>query len=310
MEVKAQLAKVPQEDTLTWMILDRRQNALKIGANSVYGITGFVGNKYMGHIPTAESVTSMGRALLESVVHTIQEKFPVEVVYGDTDSCMIHHKKRRTLKGRLREAEKITHTINQGLPPPLKLLVERHYLKMAFLTKKRYLMWDGIEVKSKGVASARRDYCQYTREVYGNTVRAIFEKTPEEVLAYVVSSLDRLVKGEVPLQDLVMTKSIKSLESYTNTNAPHVVMAKRLVQDGMTLELGSRLEYLFAKVPGARLQGQRMYTPQEVEVLELEVDTLYYIEKQLLKALDEILGLIGYGGLLKDLLKSLREAER
>jgi DNA polymerase elongation subunit (family B) len=289
------------DDPLTRMVLDRRQNALKICANSVYGITGFTGNKYMGHIPTAESITSTGRELLNSVVDTIGKKFPVEVVYGDTDSCMIHH------MGTGREmAEEIVTYINKTLPPPLKLLVEKYYDKMAFLTKKRYLMYDGNVVTYKGVAGARRNYCNFTREIYMDTVRKIFESDPEEVLEFVVKSIHRLLKGRVPVKDLVMTTAVKEIDNYKNPNTPHVFLAKRLLTDGIECE-GTRMEYLFVSVPKPKLQGERMFTPEEVRELDLPVDYPYYVEKQLVTAIDELLDLIGYGGCVKNITIGYRQ---
>jgi DNA polymerase elongation subunit (family B) len=294
------LLKDEVSDDLTRMVLDRRQNALKICANSVYGITGFVGNKYMGHVGTAESITCKGRQLLESVVKKVQKDFPVQVVYGDTDSCMIYHDGCLDKTKNMEMAEKIVMAVNKDLPKPLTLLVEKYYNKMAFLTKKRYLMYDGKEVSSKGVASTRRNYCNFTRKLYSDTVGLIFTTDrPDYVLDFVIKAMDKLMRGKVPLEDLVMTKSVKPLESYTSANVPHVYMARRLLEDGLDLDAGTRLEYLFVKTPGAKLQGERMFTPDEVQSLGLEIDYKYYIEKQMAIALDEILGLIGFEGIVK-----------
>lgn len=294
-------------DRLVRIVLDRRQNALKICANSVYGITGFTGNKYLGHVETAESITCKGRQLLESVVENIQREFPVQIVYGDTDSCMIYHNGNINRDDNIKMAEEIVSFVNKDLPKPLTLLVEKYYPKMAFLTKKRYLMYDGTEVKSKGVASARRNYCNFVRNLYSQTVTLIFEADkPDHVLDYVAQSIVELMSGEVPLEDLVMTKSVKPLESYKEgTNVPHVYMARRLIKDGVNIESGTRLEYLFVRVPGGitpKLQGERMFTPDEVREMDLDVDYLYYIKKQIMVALDEILGLIGHPNLIKDVI--------
>lgn len=289
-------------DEMTRIVLDRRQNALKICANSVYGIMGS-GNRYMGHVPTAESVTSMGRMLLDSVVQKISTYDGQKVVYGDTDSCFIHHaSKKRSL-----EVDKILESINGSLPRPVKLLKEKYYTKAAFLTKKRYLLYDGTNVTSKGVASARRNYCSFARNLYLETSKNIFEKSPNKVLDYVVKAIDKLLRGKIPIKDLHMTVSIKSIESYRNTKTPHVIMAKRLQSLGNLIEIGSRLEYLFVKVPPeCKLQGEKMYTPDEVTKMDLEVDYLYYIKKQLQTPLDELLGLVGFEGIIQDIINSFQ----
>ncbi|KAG0067763.1 hypothetical protein BGZ89_005716 [Linnemannia elongata] len=291
MSVKKTLATTT--DPMTKIVLDRRQNALKICANSVYGIMGS-GNKYMGHTPTAESVSCMGRYLLNYVVDKISHNPQVTVVYGDTDSCFIYHNGSKDEGTNMDVASEIVESINRDLPKPLVLLVEKYYRKVAFLSKKRYLMWDGTKVTSKGVASSRRNYCSFARKLYLDTVRLMFAKSNKKAFNHVMYKIGRLLDGKVPLEDLTMTVSIKAIESYKNKNAPHVIMATRLKSSGNNLELGSRLEYVYVDVPEARLQGERMYTPEEVVQSGLVVDYGFYIQKQLATPLDELLELMGY----------------
>jgi len=290
--VKAQLKDVTDE--LTRMVLDRRQNALKICANSIYGITGFASNRYFGHKPTAESITCMGRRMLETTIDKIRNNFPVTVVYGDTDSCMIWHNGEKDQEKNIMMANKIVEYINRELPKPLKLLVEKYYEKMAFLTKKRYLMYDGVKITTKGVANSRRNYCTFTRNLYTNTIKMMFECDKDEVFGYVLDQVSQLIHGRIPVEELVMTKSVKPLESYKSTSVPHVIMYRRLIADGNIVELGNRLEYLFVDLGyKCKLQGEKMFTPQEVVNKSLQIDYLYYIEKQLIIAMDELLSLLG-----------------
>jgi len=299
--VKADLKKVT--DDLTKIVLDRRQNALKVCANSIYGITGFASNKYFGHVPTAESITSMGRQMLETTVGKIRENFNVSVVYGDTDSCMIYHNGEKDREKNIRMANEIVEYINKGLPKPLKLLVEKYYEKMAFLTKKRYLMYDGENITTKGVANSRRNYCTFTRNLYANTIKIMFEnEDPNDVFGFVFDEVLRLVRGEVSNDELTMTKSIKPLESYKSVSVPHVVMYRRLIAEGNVFEIGNRLEFLFVDLGyKSKLQGNKMYTPKEVENESLTIDYLYYVEKQLLIAMDELLSLLKRENYIGDL---------
>ncbi len=82
--VKAQMSSMTDKSSIAHVVLDRRQNALKICANSVYGMMGFKNSRYFGHLGCAESVTTVGRLLLVDIVNIIQKSYPVKVVYGDS----------------------------------------------------------------------------------------------------------------------------------------------------------------------------------------------------------------------------------
>lgn len=85
-----------ETDPFKRSVLDGRQLALKISANSVYGFTG----AQVGKLPCLEisgSVTAYGRAMIEFTKHEVETRFTIEngyendanVIYGDTDSVMI-----------------------------------------------------------------------------------------------------------------------------------------------------------------------------------------------------------------------------
>jgi DNA polymerase elongation subunit (family B) len=82
--VKDLMKTMSDRGSVEYIVLDRRQNALKICANSVYGMMGFKNSRYFGHLGCAESVTTVGRLLLVDIVDRIQNSYPVKVVYGDS----------------------------------------------------------------------------------------------------------------------------------------------------------------------------------------------------------------------------------
>merc|ERR1719277_123404 len=82
-------------DPLTKMVLNGRQLALKISANSVYDFTGAT----VGVLPCLQissSVTAFGRTMIDHTKKMVEEKYTIQngyahdavVVYGDTDSVM------------------------------------------------------------------------------------------------------------------------------------------------------------------------------------------------------------------------------
>lgn len=85
-----------ETDPFKIAVLDGRQLALKISANSVYGFTG----AQIGQLPCLEiasSVTSYGREMIFQTKTLVEEKYKKEngyahdakVIYGDTDSVMV-----------------------------------------------------------------------------------------------------------------------------------------------------------------------------------------------------------------------------
>lgn len=99
-------------DPLTVKVLNGRQLALKVTANSLYGFTGALQTGKLPSIEISSSVTSFGRQMIELTKNTVESYFvkgkvieikkedgsideviPItknaQVVYGDTDSVMI-----------------------------------------------------------------------------------------------------------------------------------------------------------------------------------------------------------------------------
>ena len=151
--------------SMKYIVLHRRQNALKVCANSVYGMMGFQYSKYFGHVACAESVTALGRTYLCQVINYIEKDPALKVIYGDTDSCMVHNPNAMNEQDMIDTAKKICDDITaHRLPKPMALLFESYYDSVVLLSKKRYIMLHGDNICYKGVISARRDYCQFAQK--------------------------------------------------------------------------------------------------------------------------------------------------
>jgi len=96
-----------------YIIYDKRQYALKIQANSIYGCLGSSSLKYLRFLPGAECTTGMGRNYLNKTIDLIQGNTEFRVIYGDTDSCLIEYKKKNNDKNNI--LEKFIHGDNNSL---------------------------------------------------------------------------------------------------------------------------------------------------------------------------------------------------
>lgn len=295
------LMKQCDKSSITYIIYNRRQNALKICANSVYGMMGFQNSKYFGHLGCAESVTALGRQHLSHIVQDIQDNFSVKVVYGDTDSCMICYDNSQLTKEEIiTNSYNICKYVTSSLPQPMLLQFESYYDKIILLTKKRYILVNGHNVSYKGVMNARRDYCKYAKDTYENVIKLIANsESNETIIKYVHKRLFDLFFNNVDIKDLIIVKSIaKDILSY-KVNQPHILMAKRLIQEtGKEITAGTRLEYVYVKEFDT--QGEKMRTIEEVKKYNFNIDGDFYISKQLCSQIDDILSIIGYDNYIKN----------
>lgn len=92
--IKKGSLKAKEEEILGVMIkiLNAKQLAVKVSANSAYGAMG-AKQGYIPFIPGAASITAMGRRLINTAIEKILSTWDnAELIYGDTDSCMINFK--------------------------------------------------------------------------------------------------------------------------------------------------------------------------------------------------------------------------
>ena len=267
--------------------------------NSMYGAMG-VKKGYLPLVPGASTVTYRGRKAIEFISTYIPEKYNGITVYGDTDSSMIYFPHLKDNKDAVELAEHITVEMEQYFPKPMKLEFEKIYEKYLILTKKRYMAHvankkgEIIDFTKKGVVLSRRDNCKFLRDIYLETSVSLLDDVHEnEIMTNVIDGINNLFQRKYSFKDFVITKTL-SKEYKAKTLPAHVQLADRMKKRGIEVTPGSRIEYLFT----TRCQGEK--NPNQGDKVEdidyfrqwknyLRVDYLYYMDKQLVKPLDELL---------------------
>jgi DNA polymerase I len=158
--------------------------------------------------------------------------------------------------------------------------------------KKRYagLLEDG-RVDIVGFEAVRGDWAEIAREVQENIIEILLkEGSVEKAVEYVRGVINSLTQGKIPIEKLIIWKTLtKPIEQYEAT-APHVSAAKKLIKQGFKVEVGDKVGYVVVK--GAGSISDRAYPYQFVKDPRA-IDYNYYIDHQILPAALRILEYFG-----------------
>jgi len=271
--------------TKEYRSLDAQQWALKIIANSFYGMLGYPRARWYFK-RCAESVTSFGRHHIRETIKMAKD-FGLDVVYSNTDSlfCKLERKSAEDVARFLKK-------VNESLPGILELELEGFYPRGVFVTKKRYAMVDEERrIVVKGLEFVRRDWAGLAKRTQEGVLEAVLrDGSPEKAARLVRETTRDVVEGRVSLDDLIIYTQLKMpIESY-KAIGPHVIAAKKLREKGREVEPGMMIAYIEAKGPGSI--SERAVPVEDFKGMEYDAD--YYIEHQVLPAVMRIMEVLGY----------------
>ncbi len=273
--------------------LDARQNSLKLLANSFYGYLGFFGARWYS-LEGAKSITAWGRFYIHKVIDRAQqEKFVV--LYSDTDSIFI------TLDGKTKQdAQNFANSINSGLPPPMELGYQGFYPAGIFVSakagpfgaKKKYaLLSESGALRVRGFETVRRNWSLIAKDVQEHVLGIILkEHDSKKALQYAKETINDLRNRKIKLEKVIIhTQLQKEITDYAS-KGPHVAVAQRLKNRGKTIGPGSMIKYIVTQ--GNDIIRNRARLPDEVK--EGDYDSAYYIENQVVPAVERIFNVLGY----------------
>eukprot|EP00435_Cladocopium_sp_Y103_P014744 s3498_g3.t1 len=304
---RAKKAMAEADDPLTKSVLNGRQLALKISANSVYGFTGAT----VGVLPCLDissSVTAFGRTMIDHTKQMVEEKYCIQngyahdaqVIYGDTDSVMVKFGVDDVAEA-MRLGQEAADMVSATFIKPIKLEFEKVYCPYLLMNKKRYagLYWTKPEqydkLDAKGIETVRRDNCGLVRQLVDMSLKTILiEKSVPKAIEFVQKAVSDLLQNKIDLSLLVITKSLGKgahAEDYAAKQA-HVELAERMRKRDPTTAPGSGDRVPYVIVSGSK--GAKAYERSEDPLYALEnnksIDAQYYIEHQLTLPLLRIFG--------------------
>jgi DNA polymerase elongation subunit (family B) len=281
---KGLLRNLPDGSTLK-MIYDKRQNALKVCANSVYGCFGTSAIKTLYFPEAAQKVTSTGRFYLGKAKALIETEYDAKVLYGDTDSCMVD------MTGKdASAAERLAGDISARFPPSVELNIDSAFDRILFVSKKRYagLESETKKIKVKGLVSVRSDTCDFIRRVNDSVISKLLRgSSKSDVTEYVEGELRRLRGSEVDVGDLRMSTTLRA--DYATESSPGAAFKIASEEKGRKYLAGSKIEYVVV-ASGDRLQGRRWRDVEYYDGRE-PIDFDFY-ETRLRKSLSGVISVL------------------
>lgn len=174
-----------ETDPFKKAVLNGRQLALKISANSVYGLTGATVGK-LPCLAIASSTTSYGRQMIEKTKEEVEKRYTIangythdaQVIYGDTDSVMVKFGPNDLAKA-MELGKEAAEYVSSKFVKPIKLEFEKVYYPYLLINKKRYagLYWTNTtkydKMDTKGIETVRRDNCRLVQTVIETSLRML-----------------------------------------------------------------------------------------------------------------------------------------
>nr|XP_026495272.1 DNA polymerase delta catalytic subunit [Vanessa tameamea] len=295
---KAKADLKEEKDPLKRSVLDGRQLALKISANSVYGFTG----AQVGKLPCLEisgSVTAYGRTMIEFTKSEVEKKYTKAngykedaiVIYGDTDSVMVKFGVK-TLEESMELGKEAANFVTSKFVKPIKLEFEKVYYPYLLINKKRYAglyftrpdKYDKMDCK--GIETVRRDNCPLVSNMMNTCLqKLLIDRDPDGAVNYAKQIISDLLCNRIDISQLVITKELTK-NDYAAKQA-HVELANKMKKRdaGTAPKLGDRVPYILCCA--AKNTPAYMKAEDPIYVLEnsVPIDFNYYLENQLSKPL-------------------------
>lgn len=268
-----------------------RSNAYKLLANATFGYQGFSGARYYSYEAAAATLAYVRKLIHDTMDDITKRGF--KIIYGDTDSiAFLRDEKSKD------DIRKILKEINAGFPGIIELDLEGFFDGGLFVAKrggkvgakKKYaLIGEDGRVKIRGFETVRRDWCGLARGLQDKVLRKVLKDGNERgALKLVRDVVTKLKRREVGVDELVIKTQLKrDVEDYV-AKGPHVAAAKKMIDKGLHVGVGSYVEYFIGEGVGKKV-GERVCLKGEDAAYDVE----HYLKKQVLPAVEGIFDVFG-----------------
>jgi DNA polymerase, archaea type len=246
--------KAQAQDPKLKEIYDRRQIALKWILVTCFGYLGYKNAKF-GTIDGHIGVCAFGRDAFLRTARMAESK-GFRVIHGIVDSLWL--KKENTGK---EDCAKFCQEVTDKMGIPLNF--EGRYKWIVFLPSRihpnigvlnRYygVMEDG-KLKVRGIEIRCRDTPPFISNVQMEIIRTLaLANNTQEFYAKIPAALNvvkcyrnKLLNGEVPLADLIVTKHLSKEPGKYRQHVSQLIAAEQLIKEGSKMNAGNNVSFLF-----------------------------------------------------------------
>lgn len=272
-------------------ITKARSNAFKVLSASAHGYIGFFGSRYYSW-EASSSILAFVRKYNMGIIEKIKAAGH-NVVYGDTDSVVFTREEKSK-----EEVINLLEKLNSELPGVMHLELEGFFKRGLWVStrggetgaKKKYAMVnENGETKIRGFETVRRDWCPLARNTQKKVLNMVLDDgNGDAALEYVKTIIKKIKDRTLDKKDLTIKSKIKRPLHEYKAIGPHVIAARKMKDRGEEVGEGTLVEYFIGKGTGTLVRDKTFLMDEDVEY-----DEKYYLEKQLLPAVDSILHVFG-----------------
>jgi len=285
-----------------WKTAKNQSTAIKVVANSIYGLTGSPFSRYHDR-EIAESVTLTGQYLIRKVIEYTEE-LGYQVIGADTDSAFI--------KATEDETHKIVKKINDNLIPKLltdsgcqivkvSMDFDKGYRNLLIQAKKRYAgklslhkgkpAPDDMDPAIKGLEIQRSDQIRLAQRKQMEFIKLLLDPNCDHVS--IENKLRELAdwflnkENKMKRDDIEIAQTVSKDPDLYDVPTAAVKVAKKLQEEGREFFVGMKIPYIVIRSPVSK-------TSETIDPIHADdfdgykFDRMYYWKNKLLPCISRL----------------------
>jgi DNA polymerase elongation subunit (family B) len=281
------------EDPELKEVYDQKQSALKWILVTCFGYLGYK-NARFGKVDAHIAVCAFARDVLLKTVRMAEER-GFEVVHGIVDSLWLKKE-----GAELRDYAALCGAVSREVG--VQLNVEGRYRWIVFLPSKThpgvpvlnryYGVFDSGKIKTRGIEVRKSDTPKFVYDAQLDMIEVLAKaRNSEEFLERINEALDvlqryaeRLIAGEVPVEDLLIEKRLSLNPSKYTHDVLQAISAKRLAKEGVGVSAGQTVQYLITNAKSNDVNRRAL--PAQLVRANIRYDIGKYLDILLSSALN------------------------